>query len=66
MPPRDQFTFHKGEVHMPNMRVALIDSTKRPVIGLTQGGSSRKYAGAKPAAVDADIYHHQKRPKNAK
>lgn len=31
---------------------AFGEAAKRPLIGLTQGGSSRKGAGAKPAAND--------------
>lgn len=31
---------------------ALKDSQKRPFVGLTQGGSSRKNAGCRPAATD--------------
>jgi hypothetical protein len=34
---------------------ALKDSTKKPFIGVTQGGSSRKNAGAKPAAIVAQV-----------
>jgi hypothetical protein len=30
---------------------ALKDNTKQPFIGVTQGGSSRKFSGAKPAAT---------------
>lgn len=37
----------------PTMRTALADNLKYPVIGVTQGGSSRKNSGARVAATDA-------------
>jgi hypothetical protein len=47
-----------NKVIMPGLKFdtmhrALKDSLKRPYIGVTQGGSSRKNAGARVAAVDA-------------
>lgn len=38
---------------LPTMRTALEDNLKHPVIGVTQGGSSRKNSGARVAATDA-------------
>lgn len=38
-------------LHMDTMYRALQDSLKKPYIGVTQGGSSRKNAGARVAAV---------------
>jgi hypothetical protein len=52
MPPRDPMTFPKGEVHLDNLRIVLQDANKRPFIGVTQGGSSRKDPGCRPAATD--------------
>ena len=52
MPSRDPLTFPKGQQSLDTMYRALKDSQKRPYIGLTQGGSSRKNAGCKPAATN--------------
>lgn len=38
---------------LQTMRFALEDNLKHPVIGVTQGGSSRKNSGARVAATDA-------------
>lgn len=40
---------------MPTQREALNDSLKNPVIGVTQGGSSRKNSGARVAATKANF-----------
>jgi len=52
MPPRDPLTFPKGRVGFDSLASATAGTVKRPPIGLTQGGSSRKDNGAKPAATD--------------
>ncbi len=53
MPPRDPLTYPKGGTgKYDNLPRALKENDKNPPIGLTQGGSSRKYAGAKPAATN--------------
>lgn len=54
MPARGPFKlpYTRGLPRLPKLKEALADSTKRPVIGITQGGSSRKSAGAKPAATN--------------
>jgi hypothetical protein len=40
---------------MDSMYRALKDSLKKPYIGVTQGGSSRKNAGARVAATVAQV-----------
>jgi hypothetical protein len=44
----------KGMRRMDTFAVALKDSLKKPYIGVTQGGSSRKDKGARVAATTAD------------
>jgi hypothetical protein len=49
-----------NKVVMPGLRMdsmyrALKDSLKKPYIGVTQGGSSRKNAGARVAAVISQV-----------
>lgn len=38
-------------MHMDSLYRAMNDSLKKPYIGVTQGGSSRKNSGARVAAV---------------
>lgn len=45
MPELGFDTFHR----------AMKDSLKKPPVGVTQGGSSRKHPGARSAAKDADV-----------
>lgn len=52
MPPRDSFTFPKLDWRLDTMNRALKESQKRPLIGVTQGGSSRKWSGSRPAATN--------------
>lgn len=52
MPARDPMTYPKGTARFDTMNRALKESTKRPATGVTQGGSSRKHSGAKPAATN--------------
>lgn len=40
---------------LDTLRQAQKDGLKRPYIGVTQGGSSRKYSGARVAATDASV-----------
>lgn len=54
MSRRDPLTYPKGELRLDTLTTALRDSAKHPLIGVTQGGSSRKYAGCKPAATDGE------------
>lgn len=53
MPPRDPYTLPKGMWRLPNMREMLIRAGKRPVTGVTQGGSGRRWPGALSAATVA-------------
>jgi hypothetical protein len=39
-----------GKFGLPTLAAAMKE--KRPYLGVTQGGSSRKNSGAKPAATD--------------
>lgn len=52
MPPRDPLSFTKGMVRLDSLTDLQRTIAKRPLVGLTQGGSSRKDAGAKPAATN--------------
>lgn len=52
MAKRDPLTFPKMRTSFDTMYRTLKESTKKPFIGVTQGGSSRKSSGAKPAATD--------------
>jgi hypothetical protein len=40
---------------LDGLKRAMKEAQKRPVIGFTQGGSSRKNSGAKVAARNADV-----------
>ena len=51
MTTRDTLTLPKGEVRLDSMSSVFRDSAKQPLIGVTQGGSSRKDAGCRPAAT---------------
>jgi len=64
MPSRDPLTYpyKRGTRRLQNLKTALDRGAKRPPIGLTQGGSSRKFAGAKPAATNG-LLRPQKRKK---
>jgi hypothetical protein len=49
-----------NKVIQPGLRLdtlyrAMKDSLKKPYIGVTQGGSSRKNAGARVAAVNSQV-----------
>lgn len=52
MPPRDPLTFPKGSASFRTMTEQLKRANKRPLIGVTQGGSSRRGSPAKVAATD--------------
>lgn len=54
MPPRDPLTFPKGSARLDTLRSALKKADRVPHIGVTQGGSSRKDSGCKPAATDGN------------
>ena len=48
------FGNQKGRRCVDSLRTALIDSLKKPYIGVTQGGSSRKNGGCRVAATTAE------------
>lgn len=50
---RDLFKFPNGPRPLDNMPAAMKKADHHPRIGVTQGGSSKRYAGAKPAATKA-------------
>lgn len=54
MPARDPMSFPKWDVSFDTMRVALTESQHPPHIGITQGGSSRKFSGCRPAATKGE------------
>lgn len=54
MPKRDPFTFPKGPARLDTLNQVFKQNSKRPYIGVTQGGSSRKARGAKVAATTAE------------
>jgi hypothetical protein len=54
MTARDSLTLPKGEVRLDSMSSVFRDSAKQPLIGVTQGGSSRKDAGCRPAATNGN------------
>ena len=45
---------------MDTLRQTQKDDLKRPYIGVTQGGSSRKHSGARVAATDASVKSSRK------
>lgn len=52
MPARDPNKFAQFDIRLPTIKAMMKRSGKRPKTGLTQGGSGRKFAGAKQAATD--------------
>jgi hypothetical protein len=52
MPPRDPFKYPGQRKRLTNWTEATKAWDRRPHIGVTQGGSSRKDSGAKVAATD--------------
>ncbi len=51
MPPRDPLTYQHRIARLDTLKTVFKENSKRPFIGVTQGGSSRKHPGAKPAAT---------------
>jgi hypothetical protein len=49
------FKARQPQFKMDTMDAALKDSLKKPYIGVTQGGSSRKNGGARVAAVVSKV-----------
>lgn len=48
----DKLEFPKNSEEFSNLTEALKAGTKRPALGVTQGGSSRKWRGARVAATE--------------
>ena len=49
-----------NKIEMPGLKLdtmyrAMKESLKKPYIGVTQGGSSRRFAGARVAATKAEV-----------
>jgi hypothetical protein len=57
MPARDKFRlpYTRGLPRLESLKTALSGDLKKPVVGVTQGGSSRRHAGAKVAATTAQV-----------
>lgn len=56
MKPKDPLRLTRmPDLKMDTMYRCLKDGLKHPVIGVTQGGSSRKNTGARVAATDASV-----------
>jgi hypothetical protein len=55
---REVSSFEPLRGEFENMNKAIGKSQKNPVTGLTQGGSSDKYAGCKSAAKDVNVYRN--------
>lgn len=53
MATRDLFKLPSLKRRLPTLRAFLKHADKRPFTGITQGGSSRRDAGAKVAATNA-------------
>ena len=51
MSPKDPFRFYGLGRRLPGMRFATTNQTKKPYIGVTQGGSTRPGHPAKVAAT---------------
>ena len=52
MTKRDPFTYPGMSSRHTTMPAMFRRDNTKPKIGVTQGGSSRKFSGAKPAATD--------------
>jgi len=66
MPAPNPNRFPKHESSFDTLATALKKSLKRPFIGVTQGGSSRKDRGAKPAATTAKFNPRTQMPLRSK
>lgn len=60
MTRRDPNKIVQPGLHMDTLARAMKESLKKPYIGVTQGGSSRKNSGARVAAVVSKV----KQPKD--
>lgn len=52
---KSHHTIEMPELKLDTLHAAMKDSLKQPLIGVTQGGSSRKNAGARVAAKVSKI-----------
>lgn len=52
---KDPFHIVQPSLKIDTLYRAMKDSLKKPYIGVTQGGSSRKNAGARVAAVNSQV-----------
>lgn len=50
---KSSFVKDKPNLKLDSFNLAMKDGLKQPYIGVTQGGSSRKDAGARPAATSS-------------
>jgi hypothetical protein len=55
MPKRDPLTYPKNKHRLDALKDVYRQNSKRPYIGITQGGSSRKARGAKVAATSGQV-----------
>lgn len=55
MSKSDPFKFGLRKRSFDTLYRALKDGQKHPFTGVTQGGSSRKNPGCKPAATDGEV-----------
>lgn len=57
MPARGplRLPYAKGLPKLDNLKIATKNDFKKPSIGVTQGGSSRRSPGAKVAATTAEL-----------
>ena len=64
MPARDPNKFAQFDIRLPTIKAMVKrDDSKRPKTGLTQGGSGRKFAGAKRAATNALVKATKEKPR---
>jgi hypothetical protein len=52
---KNPFKLGRPEMRLDTLAAAMKDSLKKPYIGVTQGGSSRKDKGARVAAVISQV-----------
>lgn len=52
---KNPLQIHRPRLGLDTLAAALKESLKKPYIGVTQGGSSRKSKGARVAATIAEV-----------
>ena len=52
---KNSLQIHRFRLGLDTLAAALKESLKKPYIGVTQGGSSRKSKGARVAATTAEV-----------